>query len=312
MLTSINTCVLTCASNEYLDEESGTCSKCDSSCGTCHSKGSGNCMSCTGTNVLKSGACVPGKCDTMTPFGICLRDLAIVQSKTTLDETPKEGGKKLPAWVYVLIAVGVVVLLGLLLMLWRLRNIKKRMEKTKGFQQKRGFFSFFRWQRRNKKDAENSVEEPSKATAIHLHNNVGLARSPTPPSYDFATAAFHPELYKPPVAQSIADTASKYSFPRGPESRVWPHEGDRRTMASSSGMSTLTFDWPPTRPTPAPQEVPRGPFRSLLYRDSTNSSADSSRTSSSGGKRFGTIDFSKQIELQERRKALSKLTGSDV
>lgn len=269
------------------------------------------CLSCTGDNVLKSGACVPGKCDSMTPFGVCLRDLAVVQSKTTLDEPVKEGGKKLPSWVYGIIAAGVIILLGLLLLLWRLRNIKKRMEKTKGFQQKRGFFGFFRWGK--KAAADTSDSETAKSTTVHLYNNVGLARSPTPPSYHAATYATHPDLYKPPVARSVADTASKYSaFPRGPESRLWPEERDRRTMTSDSGMSDISFDWPPARPTQANPEVPKSPFRPLLLRDSTGSSIGSSAASSSGGKRFGTIDFSKQIELQERRKALSKLTGSSA
>lgn len=267
-------------------------------------------MSCTGNNVLKAGACVPAKCDSMAPFGVCLRDLAVIQSKTTLDEPVRDQGKRLPAWVYAVIAASVVILLGLFLLLWRLRNIKKRMEKTKGFQQKRGFFNFFRWGK--KRATDSSATETAKPTTVHLYNNVELTRSPTPPSYHSATSFMHSELYKPPIARSIADTASKYSFPRGPESRLWPQENDRRTMASDSGMSDVTFDWPPVRPTPANQETSKGPFRPLLLRDSTGSSAGSSHTSSSGGKRFGTSDFSKQIELQERRKAFSKLTGSDI
>lgn len=301
--------MLTCASDEYLDEESGTCSKCDTSCGSCYAKGSGNCMSCTGKNVLKAGACVNAPCDNVTPFGVCLRDLAVIQSKTTLDETVKAKRKGLPGWVYGLIAAGVIILLGLLLLLWRLRNIKKRMEKTKGFQQKRGFFSFFR--RGKNQNTDNTNTENSKLTTINLHNNAEFTRSPTPPSYFSVTSAIHPELYKPPITRSIADTASKYSFPKGPESQLWPQERDRTTIASESGMSSFSFEWPPARPTIAQQpDLPKSPFKPLLLRESTNSSSASSHTASSSGKRFGTLDFSKEIELQERRKALSKLTGS--
>lgn len=252
----------------------------------------------------------------MTPFGVCLQDLAVVQSRTTLDEPARVGDKKLPGWIYAVIAAGVVVLLALLLLLWRMRAIKKRMDKTKGFQAKRGLFRFLPWWKNREINDSTEAENGKSTTTVHLHNNVALARSPTPPSYYSATTVANMDLYKPPAASAYADTASNYSFPRGPESRVWPQEAnDRRTMASESGLSNLSFEWPPARPNieRAGSSKESFSFKSPLLRESGISSSGSSRSAStSGGKRFGTIDFSKEIELQERRKALSKLTGSSM
>jgi hypothetical protein len=96
--------VLTCSASEYLDAASGTCAKCDSSCASCNAAGSGKCLSCPSTSVLKAGSCVPSKCDIMTPYGVCLQDLAISQSRSTLEQ-PSKSKVKLPTWVYIVIVV---------------------------------------------------------------------------------------------------------------------------------------------------------------------------------------------------------------
>lgn len=256
----------------------------------------------------------------MTPYGICLQDLAVIKARSTLEHAPEgKKSKKLPFWVYIVISLGILGLLIMLIVLWRMRNIRKRMNETQGFSLKRGLLGFLRLRRRNKDDEQNPDAKSNKAS-IHLHttNNIEVQRSPTPPSYQAATTFIHPDLYKPPIVS--ADSASNYSFPRGPESHIWPNEkGKAKSFATRHEReSTYSFDWPPVRPAPtaeAEASSSKNPFRPLLLRDSTSTGSRSSlgRLSDGAEKRFGTIDFTKDLELMERRKAFSKLTrGSET
>jgi hypothetical protein len=162
---STSTCLLSCAENEYFDSQATECKPCSSSCATCSGPSSTECLSCGSQQVVQSGACSTTSCPggVVPGFGVCLQTLVTVDPSTSEASTSTSKGG-LPAWVIVLIVLGVLALLGLCLYLWRRKNKKKRGAKTEQFKQKRGLGGMLAWiwqhRKRQKKGAVVDTTAP--------------------------------------------------------------------------------------------------------------------------------------------------------
>lgn len=296
VLTASQTCVATCPSGSFYNSGSQSCTPCDKTCASCIGQGSEVCISCPSGTILKQGKCVKPACQTLTPLGVCLADLAVLQAKSTLDKS-SASRKGLPVWAYILLAVGILGLLLLLAVLWRIRAVKKRVEKTAGFQRKKGIFGLFRFGRRKK-------ESNDDAKSTTLHNHIELTRSPTPPRY--SEAAFPlPWDRKVPLSasdyssQSSSHASSSWHTDSGSSSSRLKQPQPLHSFLSHSSGSGDSIKWP----LPAPIRPDRGGPRSL--------SASSSASRGTLNHLTGKEALSHYIENHERQKALDALTQSE-
>lgn len=200
VLTASNNCVPTCSPNQYFDATSGSCKTCDASCASCIGPGASQCMACPARTVLEQGSCVPASCATTTSLGVCLEDLVNVKSKTSLPSSDDKG-KKVPFWVYILVAYGILGLLVLLVTLWRLRALRKRAEKTSKFSFKKGLLGLFRFGKQDK--------EKQKGDLPSIHDQIEMVRTPTPPPYSYANP--WPAHKKPEASESGSARSPTFS-----------------------------------------------------------------------------------------------------
>jgi hypothetical protein len=277
--------------------------------------------------VLKAGVCVPADCAVpVTGLGVCLKDLAqLSKSRASLDNSGE--GKKLPAWVFVLIGLGVLFLLALLVMGWSIRAVKKRMAKTAGFTRRKGlagFIDLFRWQKKAKSTAASKdFEASANDKTLVLHNQIELqhsligTRSPIPPPYDYSHTPPHPAFFKqqdmfPPSPSS----ASVYSHDQGDyrstygHRQIWPAEKGQHDRMPS------TIHWPPpslsrhdSSHSGSTSASEGHHLRPLILRGSSSTASLSSKPAAE--RRYGSLGIARDFEDSERQKTLDLLTGQD-
>ena len=336
----------TCASDQYLDTATSQCRSCDTtSCGSCHGPGSGQCLSCAGQTVLKAGSCIPAACESVTSLGACLKDFASKGiTKSSLDGQEDARGKKMPVWVSVLISLGIFALIFLLALLWRMRAMKKRAEKTQSFQQKKGLLGFLRYGlglRRSKKDGDGDKGQPAsdKPVPTVVHNHIELqpaflsgGKSPSLPPYDFPqhpNPPYFKQQYMFPPSPSSESSYSSYRPARpiaarqysvasssrtGLEADGYGHPGAWQNRLQSSPRSSVpsSIDWPPPMKSVRSNGAhsPSGAVRPLFLRGST-STASTSSYGRPANRRYGSADIAKDVETKERQRTLDLLTGED-
>ena len=283
VLTTSKVCVQTCAAGQYLDAQSGDCRQCDSSCSSCIAAGSSQCLACPANSILQGGACRPAGCDTVPGLGVCVSALVDTQSKTQLGDTAR---KSVRAWVIAVIVIGSLVLIGMIILLWRMRSIHKRQKKTEGFERKRGFFGLFR---RSANDASDEKDEGHDS-----REDIELVRTPTPPTYSYATQYDRKWVTTASSSYSGSDSKSQVSS----------------TSSASAGRGRYnqaqgSFYWPPAAPSVGPRYEfqSNNPFSKQMRKSA--SSVDSSR-------RYGSTVLREELEQNaERQKALETLTRPD-
>ena len=281
----------------------------------------------------------------MTSLGACLKEFASKAStKPSLDGQEGTQDKKMPVWVYVLISLGIFALIFLLALLWRMRAMKKRAEKTQNFQQKKGLLGFLRYGlglRRNKKDGAGDTAQPTSDKSIPtvVHNHIELqpaflsgSKSPSLPPYDFPqhpNPPYFKQQYMFPPSASSESKYSSYAPTRpiaarqlsiassariGPESDGYSHLGASEYQMQSSPRSSVPYsiDWPPPiRPMRSNGAYsPSGAVLSLFLRGST-STASASSHGRPANRRYGSADIAKEVETKERQRTLDLLTGED-
>ena len=112
------------SSNEYYDNAKGACVACSSSCETCSGAGDSACLSCSSTSTLKQGTCSATDCTVVSGFGVCLESLVTVAATSVGSSTKST---TLPWWIFLIIGLAVLILIGLAVYFWR-RKEKKRRE----------------------------------------------------------------------------------------------------------------------------------------------------------------------------------------
>lgn len=273
----------TCPAAQYLDTQSATCRPCDSSCSTCIGAGSGQCLSCPASYLLKAGQCVTAQCDTINGLGICLKSLVSENTKSSLNA--QQSARKLPGWAYAVLVIGILLLVALLVLLWRMRAVNKRLKKTQGFQQKRGLFGFLR---QNKK-IQAELKEPTLA----LHNHIELVGNQTPPP-SYVHPAFRPygvptSWLAPPTGAMVSD--KKASLLSSASSQA------------SNGKGHSTINWPQ----PAESDIDEG--ETLSFRSFLRPSNISISHSQDSERRYGHAAFPDLTSNEERQRALNRLIG---
>ncbi|KZT11145.1 uncharacterized protein LAESUDRAFT_670810 [Laetiporus sulphureus 93-53] len=135
-------CLPTCSQSEFFDTTSSSCVSCDSSCSSCSGSGSGNCLACSSSSqVLRGGTCVDADCgnssSVVTGLGICLSSLVSSSSDTTSasDTTSRTSTTttSLAWWEIMLMVLGCAFIFFIIVMLWRQRMRKKRVQATRKF-----------------------------------------------------------------------------------------------------------------------------------------------------------------------------------
>ncbi|TKA56249.1 hypothetical protein B0A53_01539 [Rhodotorula sp. CCFEE 5036] len=146
VLTSSNSCVLTCSPNEYFDSSKSKCTECDSSCATCSSASSSSCLSCPAGQKLRQGKCAapdktstsPAGCVVIAEFGVCLEDLVTVAAKSAATDSMEKKKRQLPWWSILLLVLVVLALVALGLWWFRKRDQKRRRARTAKFAKELG------------------------------------------------------------------------------------------------------------------------------------------------------------------------------
>ena len=250
----------------------------------------------------------------------------------------------MPVWVYVLISLGIFALIFLLALLWRMRAMKKRAEKTQNFQQKKGLLGFLRYGlglRRNKKDGAGDTAQPTSDKSIPtvVHNHIELqpaflsgGKSPSLPPYDYPqhpNPPYFKQQYMFPPSPSSESKYSSYAPPRplaarqysvassahtgpGADGYIHPDASEYRMQSSPRSSVPSSIDWPPamkpTRPNGAHSPSPA--VRPLFLLGST-STASTSSYGRPANRRYGSADIAKDVETKERQRTLDLLTGED-
>ena len=159
-------CLPTCSKTQFFDSSSNSCVDCDSSCASCSGSGTGSCLSCADStgHILRGGSCVPATCTgntTVVPgLGACLSDLVEIPS-TSSNSAPlpsltgittpteiTEKGSSLAWWEILLMALGCAFLIMLILLVWRKRARRKRMQQTRVFAITKGIDGRGGWKER--------------------------------------------------------------------------------------------------------------------------------------------------------------------
>jgi hypothetical protein len=178
---------MTCAINQFFDNNAGACTSCDASCGSCSGAGPSSCMTCSAGKILQAGTCVDATCTGgsggfVNALGTCLSNLVQVSPSGTISTPPAVSNTALPTggptilawWQILLIALVTFGLLALILCLWRRKARIQRMQKTKAFKEKRmGAVHWWSWPwhafssrkvgRDNNKDIRNSEQRARDA-----------------------------------------------------------------------------------------------------------------------------------------------------
>ncbi|THV05670.1 hypothetical protein K435DRAFT_744555 [Dendrothele bispora CBS 962.96] len=155
VLSNDGRCLPTCSKSQFFDKTSSSCQSCHESCDTCFGSGKDECLSCSNGEVVKSGSCVQASCTNNSTvvqgLGVCLSELVQVpqpsgtssnvpalpsltglSSPTT--EPPASSGKlRLEWWEILLMALGCAFIFLVIVLCWRRRARRKRMERTEKF-----------------------------------------------------------------------------------------------------------------------------------------------------------------------------------